>query len=239
MGSASVHTPPLPGDTRLLRRRGLRKAALCGRNGHVRRGTREVLVEAGLHEGAWTGLEEVEGELREILARRCRDVSEVDDVLQETYLRAARHRGTLSDPTRLRGWATRIALNALRDIQRRNSRLPRADLGEAGLELLLEGHPQRGADGGPPSLRVGSRWIDRGDALRELAATFGQLPPHDRRVLESYYGGGQCGERTARECGLPRSLVKVRLFRARRRLERLLRPRLLSDQVAETVEGRC
>jgi DNA-directed RNA polymerase specialized sigma24 family protein len=81
--------------------------------------------------------------------------------------------------------------------------------------------------------------VDRADALRELAATVGELPAHDRRVLESYYGGGLCGERTARECGLPRSLVKVRLFRARRRLERLLRPRLLSDRVAEAVEGAC
>ena len=49
------------------------------------------------------------------------------------------------------------------------------------------------------------------------------LRPDDRRVLGSFYGGaGSCRE-TARECAIPVHLVKVRLYRARKRLTRALR----------------
>jgi RNA polymerase sigma-70 factor, ECF subfamily len=182
----------------------------------------------GIAVGAWSGLETLECDLREFLARRCRDASEVDDVLQETYLRAARHRRALTDAHKLRAWAMRIASNALRDLQRRNSRLPRAELGDGAFDLLP------GMDGDPAAepedcVRVGVEWVPRRDALRELAATVCELRPDDRRVLESYYQGGTDGDRTAVECGLSRALVKVRLFRARRRLQRTLRRRLLEE----------
>lgn len=184
-------------------------------------------MEVTLDAGAWGGLEELGADLREFLARRCRDASEVDDVLQETYLRAARHRYALTEPGKLRRWAMRIAQNVLRDVQRRSSRLPRVDLGEAALEHLLGSEPDPGGAEEEECVRVGSTWVPRAEALRELGASVCELRCDDRRVLESYYGGGQCGERTARECALPRTLVKVRLFRARRRLEQRLRRRLV------------
>jgi RNA polymerase sigma factor (sigma-70 family) len=187
-----------------------------------------VRVE-GIAVESWVGLGEIEADLREFLARRCRDASEVDDVLQETYLRAARHRHALTDTHKLRGWAMRIASNALRDLQRRNSRLPRADLNDGAFDLIVGTAPDPARAEGDDCVRVGAEWVPRGAALRQLAETVCELKPGDRQVLESYYGGGSCGERTARECGLPRPLVKVRLFRARRRLAHKLRRRLLDD----------
>jgi RNA polymerase sigma-70 factor (ECF subfamily) len=173
-------------------------------------------------------LEVLERDLREFLARRCRDASEVDDVLQETFLRAARHRHALTEAGKLRAWAMRIASNALRDLQRRNSRLPRADLGEAAFDLMAGSEWDPADEDGEDFVRVGAEWVPRREALRELAQTVCELRPGDRRVLESYYRASS-GEQTARECGLARALVKVRLFRARRRLERKLRPRLLGS----------
>ena len=171
----------------------------------------------------WVGLETMESELRAYLGRRCRDQSEVDDVIQETYLRAARYRHALEEPGKLRGWATRIASNVLRDLQRRESRLPRADLGERGFETVL-GHESDPAEPGASGegVRVGAHWVPRGEALEALDGALEGLREDDRRVLESYYGDGQSSERTAHACNLPRGLVKVRLFRARRRLQRVL-----------------
>lgn len=183
----------------------------------------------GIAVEAWSGLGEIESDLREFLARRCRDSSEVDDVLQETYLRAARHRHALTEAHKLRAWAMRIASNSLRDLQRRNSRLPRAEVSESAFDLIVGGEADPALVECDDCVRVGVEWVSRGTALRELAATVCELKPDDRRVLESYYAGGSSGERTARECGLSRALVKVRLFRARRRLARKLRRRLLEE----------
>lgn len=171
----------------------------------------------------WAGLEGMESELRAYLGRRCRDESEVDDVIQETYLRAARYRHALEEPGKLRGWATRIASNVLRDLQRRESRLPRADLGERGFETVLgaESDPAEpaGVEGG---VRVGSHWVTSGEALDALGRAMARLRDDDRRVLQSYYCAGLSSEHAAHVCDLPRGLVKVRLFRARKRLRRML-----------------
>jgi DNA-directed RNA polymerase specialized sigma24 family protein len=70
----------------------------------------------------WSGLEELRPSLQRLLARRCRDAAELDDVVQETLLRAARYRAKLSERERLRGWAMRIAINVLRDRVRRRER---------------------------------------------------------------------------------------------------------------------
>ena len=76
-------------------------------------------------------------------------------------------------------------------------------------------------------VRVGPTSVDRRVALAKLGEVFGELRADDRAVLSSYYGGAQSCAETACECGIPSPLVKVRLFRARRRLMRALRRRLL------------
>ena len=58
-------------------------------------------------------LQELEADLREYLARRCRDASEVDDVLQEVFVAALRHHTELRDDQRLAAWLWAIARNAI------------------------------------------------------------------------------------------------------------------------------
>jgi DNA-directed RNA polymerase specialized sigma24 family protein len=84
-------------------------------------------------------------------------------------------------------------------------------------------------------LRLGSLVIGRDAALEHLRAVLGELRPDDRRVLCSFYGGGRETARTAAECGIAVSLVKVRLFRARQRLLRTLRRRLALAGEAEAA----
>src|SRR5262249_2916342 len=55
-----------------------------------------------VHAPRWYGLEELRPLLRNFLRRHCRDGFELEDVVQETLLRAARYRGSLSDSRNLR-----------------------------------------------------------------------------------------------------------------------------------------
>ncbi|MBI5432903.1 MAG: RNA polymerase sigma factor [Planctomycetes bacterium] len=174
----------------------------------------------------WLGLNELRPTLRAFLRRHCRDGGEVEDVLQETLLRAARYRGTLADPRTLRGWTQRIAVNVLRDRMRRARRQKRFENGEEFLDLAEGRETIPGECAEDVQLRVGSMVIDRQVALAQLADVFGELKPADRAVLRSYYTGEQSCARTAGECAIPTGLVKVRLFRARQRLLRALRRRL-------------
>ena len=96
----------------------------------------------------WRGLERLEDDLRAYLCRRCRDQSEMDDVVQETLLRAARYRRSLCDPAKLRGWAMRIAANVLRDHVRRECRMQRRELLESGWESFEGREPIPGEEHG-------------------------------------------------------------------------------------------
>lgn len=172
----------------------------------------------------WSGLEELRGELETYLARRCRDANEVDDVVQETFLRAARYRRGLAEPQRLRAWVLRIASNVYRDRCRREALLPRLGAWEEALGRV-EGREDDPAEH-EASVCIEGRLIGRADMVAELSGAVARLSDGDRALLDSYYGGGESCSRTGDECGIQPDLVKVRLFRARRRLLAALRRRL-------------
>ena len=75
----------------------------------------------------WTGLEEMRPELRRALSRYVTCRADIDDVVQEALLRAARFRYRLTDSSRLKQWVTRIAVNVMRDALRRDIRMPRVE----------------------------------------------------------------------------------------------------------------
>jgi RNA polymerase sigma factor (sigma-70 family) len=181
-------------------------------------------VERRFDAGAWDGLEELREVLRGFLLRHCSDENEVEDVIQETYLRAARYRRGHRVQS-LRPWAMRIALNVLADARRRVVRTQaQPDAPEPG---ELPARPvARPADS---SYRVGDLWLD-GEAARELVLhTLGRLRAKDRALLDSYYAGDKRTSVAAAECGVPQRLVKVRLYRARQRLLQALRHRIALD----------
>ena len=175
---------------------------------------------------SWSGLEELRPALRKYLSRRCRDQSEVDDIVQETFLRAARYRGSLESPKRLRSWLFRIASNVFRDHIRAGGRAGSAELEEDALIAYEERLPAQLESMGESWLDVGEEVFECGVLLAHQRAAFSKLKRMDRVVLASYYAGGESCARTARECGIPVDLVKVRLHRARRRLEHGVRQRL-------------
>jgi RNA polymerase sigma-70 factor (ECF subfamily) len=152
--------------------------------------------------------------LRRFLSTRSRDEAEIDDVLQETFLRAARYRQTLKDPKRLRSWAFRIAANVLADRIRREARYSRATDGEP---LLAELATEE-SEAPEPSILIDGESEPRDDVLNVLVEALDKLRSRDRSLIEAFYGGaGSCRE-TAEFCSVPEDVVKVRLYRARTQL---------------------
>jgi len=183
-------------------------------------------------EEAWVGLEEQRPYLVRFLERRCRDRNEVEDIVQETLLRAARYRKRLERPERLRSWLASIATNVLADRARKEGRMQR----QSSDERLLGTVPSR--DSIDPSscvaddVRCGNWTVDRERALTCLSSELDGLERKDRDLLLSFYGDeGGCRE-VAREYGIAPSVVKVRLYRARHRLLRALSRRFaLTEQL--------
>ena len=119
--------------------------------------------------------------------------SETDrrDAMQETALRAWEHRSSLRDEAYFKTWVTRIAINACRDILRKNRRV-----------VPIDRFPE-GATGG-----------DQG----ELRMTIEGLPERLRLPIMLYYLEGFSIGEAARALGIPEGTVKFRLYQARRAL---------------------
>jgi RNA polymerase sigma-70 factor (ECF subfamily) len=74
--------------------------------------------------GAWR---ELETRLRPFVARRVRSAVDVDDVVQEVFLRMQRGLGDLHDDERFGPWVYRVARSAIADHYRVSARHPLAD----------------------------------------------------------------------------------------------------------------
>jgi len=130
-------------------------------------------------------------------AAACRNRSDVDDIVQESFLQAFVALDRLRDPDRFAGWLAGIVLNVSRNLQRH---APPVLLPEWPESL----HPQAAADGTPSADD-----LDRADALRAAAAS---LPAGQRRAVALYYYADQPADRIAESAGAARaSLHKARL----------------------------
>lgn len=176
----------------------------------------------------WDGLEGWRATLVARLGPHCRDANEVEDLVQETLLRAARHRRAVRDPERFRAWLLRIAFNALRDLRRR-ARLAGAVPLEEAVDVPAE--PARET---PADVRIGGWLVPWDEALEHLRSVRDELREDDLRLLDAYYAADD-PHASVRAAGVPSRLVKVRLFRARGRLRSALRRRVERRASARAV----
>ncbi|MEW1645637.1 sigma-70 family RNA polymerase sigma factor [Streptomyces sp. NPDC091219] len=142
-----------------------------------------------------------------VVGRALNGHADVDDVVQETMLRAVDHLGSLRDPDSFRSWLVAIAMRQIRDRARRTvpDRLPDGLPGDAAdfaeltvLRLQLEGQRREVAEA--------VRWLD----------------DEDRHLL-SLWWLEVAGELTRRELasalGISRQHAAVRVQRMKERLE--------------------
>ena len=174
----------------------------------------------------WDGIESFRPLLRAYFGHRCRDENEAEDLLQETLIKAARSQWGIKDRTRMRGWILRVGSNVLRDHIRKVQRGVVTCNDEGALALATAKEVDPGT--GNPNLTydLGGESVEGDVLLHSLSLVYGDLRDCDRRLLNSFYGGDEDTAATAEELSIQRSVVKVRLFRARKRLGKALRRNL-------------
>ncbi|HXV77030.1 MAG TPA: sigma-70 family RNA polymerase sigma factor [Candidatus Polarisedimenticolaceae bacterium] len=151
---------------------------------------------------------ELGAELRPFVARRVRSAADVDDVLQEIFVRIQRGLVSLRDEERFGPWVYRLARSAVVDHLRSTSR-----------------HARPGGPGGQePGTDPDD--ADRGEAEREMAgyvALFlAMLPSPYREALTLTELEGMTQKEAAEMLGISVSGMKSRVQRGRRKLRRAL-----------------
>lgn len=138
-----------------------------------------------------------------------RNEAEVEDAMQQTYLRAYAALGSFEGLSTFSTWLVRIGLNeALGRIRKRRPAAPVEDGDEA--EASMHHQPD-------PEERAASR-----QALGLLESAIDRLPSIHRTVILLREAEGLSTEEAAHALGVSEAVVKVRLHRARAALRELL-----------------
>ncbi len=138
-----------------------------------------------------------------------RDPVEADDVTQETFLRAYQRLDALRDPAALTTWLYRIATNAGLDRIRQRAR-------RAPAEAEIDPADVDEADPAAPSLQHLVEQSEMGECVQRYLES---LSDSYRAVILLHDLHGLSGPEIAAILGLSLANVKVRLHRARRKLQ--------------------
>lgn len=149
---------------------------------------------------------ELEQRLRPFVARRV-PTSDVEDVLQDVFLRAQRALPELRDDERFGPWMYRIARSAIAESHRQRSRHPIADADDAEPAVASEGT-------GPTALET--------EVAEYLVTLVERLPSPYRETLELAELEGLTQQATADALGISLSGAKSRIQRGREKLRALL-----------------
>lgn len=158
------------------------------------------------------------------LARRL-PAGDVQEVAQDAFVRLYRSLPSYRRKVPLRSWVLAIARHAAMDFWRRKYRrqeTPLGDLGGAGREEEGDGDAgAAAADAAAYRAQQEQAREDEAKARRRewLEAALAHLSPDDRAVISLVEFEERPMEEAARELGCGIAAVKVRAFRARRRLK--------------------
>jgi RNA polymerase sigma-70 factor (ECF subfamily) len=139
--------------------------------------------------------------LRRFFARRGVPRDDLDDMVQEVYLRLARQPG-LQDVRSAEAFVIAIAGNLLRDdYRRRGRRGPTVSLDAARLESLPDGHdPQRS--------------VECSQHIAAAGSVLGALRPATRRVFLGHRLAGHSYAELSRELGVSVSMIEKHMIAA-------------------------
>src|SRR5215471_18958607 len=171
-----------------------------------------AIAEPPMDEEAFTAFyERTARQVWAYLARVSGNATLADDLLQESYVRflgaaAPWRHGEVA----CRSYLFRIATNLLRDHWRRPQTTPIEDVPEAAQPIFS------------------SRDSERIDSQTVLGPALSRLKPRERQLLWLAYAEGCNHREIATITGLRTPSIRLLLFRARRRMARLLRQRTLA-----------
>ncbi|MFE7928910.1 RNA polymerase sigma factor [Streptomyces sp. NPDC057456] len=156
-----------------------------------------------------------------IVGRALNGHADVDDVVQETMLRAVDNLGSLRDPDSFRSWLVAIAMRQIRDRARRRT-------------------PQRLDEGVPPGetadfAELAVLRLQLEGQRREVAEAARWLDDEDRQLLSLWWlevGGELTRRELAAAVGISRQHAAVRVQRVKERLE-------VSRGIVRALDGAC
>jgi len=141
-----------------------------------------------------------------LVSRYCRDVATMEDLAQDVFVKAYLNLHSLHNGALFKSWLHRITANTCIDWLRHC----KAEIGV--LDSLAETLPDERYQA----------WTEARDARNRLREAMAILGPRDRRLLVLLGLEGKSVEEVAGLTGLSRVNVKVRAFRARRKLRAFL-----------------
>jgi RNA polymerase sigma-70 factor (ECF subfamily) len=167
------------------------------------------MIQADDPNNAGALFETYHARIRRYITRIVRDSAEADDLTQETFMRAHRHQQALRDPLAVRGWLYRIATHVCLDSLRKR--------GQArGRELAEQATPDAA---GTPGHSSAYDMLERAETSACVQRCLDYLPDSHRAVILLYEGHGLSVREIADLLGTTPGAVKIRLHRARRRLQ--------------------
>jgi RNA polymerase sigma-70 factor (ECF subfamily) len=157
-----------------------------------------------------------------------RDAHDADEAVQDAFVKVFTHITTYREDLPFEVWFTRILVNGCLDLRKSRARrlrwvLPIASSSDAPPPEPVS--PQRSVE----DLLLSS---ERG---RQISAAVEQLPDRQRTVFTLCHMAEQSTSEVSRALGLSEATVRVHLFRAVRKLRKLLAPQ---DAGAQTVAAR-
>lgn len=159
-----------------------------------------------------------------------RDSADVDEAVQDAFVKAYTHLGTFRDDLPFEVWFTRILINGcldrLKARRRREKWIARPMIDSEGMERDPAEHlPSRG-----PSPE---EQVLQNERRRRLQAALTELPERQRLVFVLSHFEGRTSREVSAMTGLNESTVRVHLFRAIRRLRTLLAPQTASGTTSK------
>jgi len=147
-----------------------------------------------------------------------RDAHDADEAVQDAFLKVFTHITTYREELPFEVWFTRILVNGCLDIRKARARrlrwvLPAPPPGVT-VPLVEPVAPQPG-----PEARLLTS-----ERTREISAAVEQLPDRQRAVFTLCHIGEQSTSEVSQALGLSEATVRVHLFRAVRKLRKLLAP---------------
>lgn len=171
---------------------------------------------ARLREGCTETLAEVVGTFTErltaVVGGILRDRDAVEDVVQQTFIKAYYRIHSFKGNSSLYTWLYRVAVNATKDYIKSRKRRPAASLEDLATPAALL--PQRG--------RPQIEGLERRELRVRIHGAIARLPVKFRTVLALREIDGMAYHEIASVLNLSLGTVESRLFRARRRLRTLL-----------------
>ena len=158
-------------------------------------------------------LEQYRTAIARYIRKMVREGADAEDLTQETFIRALRQRDTLRDDAALLSWLYQIATHVSVDRLRQRARLQSRQSEQAVEELHV-------ADQRTPSALMIAQQGEMSACVQQYVA---RLSDVYRAVLLLHDVDGLTNDEISELLGLPLTTVKMRLHRARRKLQDMLR----------------